>query len=364
MAGNTFGKHFQITTFGESHGKSIGGIIDGVPAGLIVDLQHIQSELNRRRPGSSELTTPRNESDKVEFLSGLVELDGAITTLGTPIGFSIPNKDAKSSDYDHVESTFRPSHADYTYSAKYGLRDHRGGGRASARETASRVVAGAFASQLLKHSCGTQISAYVERVQDISMPNPPAFYDKALVEASRIKCPNPDVSTRMEQRIASIKDAGDSVGGAIVVVAKNIEVGLGEPVFDKLNADLAKALMSIPAVKAIEFGSGVSGTLMTGSQHNDAFTSENGEISTSTNRSGGIQGGISNGEEIVIRLSFKPTSTIMSPQNTVDSDGNSAVLYGKGRHDPCVLPRAVAIVEAMTAITLADHFLRNKTSRI
>jgi len=364
MAGNTFGKHFQIMSYGESHGVAIGGIIDGVPAGLGVDLQRVQHELQRRRPGQSDLTTPRKESDEVEFLSGLLEKDGSIFTTGTPIGFQIKNTDVKSKDYSQIEDAFRPSHADYTYSKKYGIRDHKGGGRSSARETASRVVAGTIAQLLLENSCNTQISAYVERVNDISMPNPPSFYSKNEVDKSVVRCPNSEVSSRMIQRIAEVKSEGDSVGGAIVVVAQNVEVGLGEPVFDKLNADLSKALMSIPAVKSIEFGSGLSGTLLKGSENNDEFTSENGKIKTKTNRSGGIQGGISNGENIVIRLGFKPTSTIMQPQNTVDSKGTRITLEGKGRHDPCVLPRAVPIVESMVALTLADHYLRNKTSKI
>lgn len=364
MAGNTFGKHFQIMTYGESHGVAIGGIIDGVPAGLLIDLQGIQKELDRRRPGQSDIVTQRNESDAVEFLSGLVHKDNETITLGTPIGFQIQNSDSISRDYNHIETAFRPSHADYTYSTKYGIRDHKGGGRASARETASRVVAGAIAQQMLKSCCNTEISAYVERVHDISIPNPPTFYSKDSIDSSIIRCPNPEYSARMEQRIAETKDEGDSIGGAIVVVAKCVEAGWGEPVFDKLNADLAKAIMSIPAVKSIEFGLGLSGTLLKGSQNNDAFTAQNGKVTTSTNNSGGIQGGISNGDNIIIRAGFKPTSTIKKPQNTVDSNGNEIILVGTGRHDPCVLPRAVPIVEAMVAITLGDHYLRNKTSKI
>lgn len=364
MAGNSIGKHFQLMTYGESHGVAIGGIIDGIPAGLTIDIQSVQLELSRRRPGQSDLVTPRKENDEVHFLSGLVEKENSIVTLGSPIGFQINNKDAKSGDYTHLENAFRPSHADYTYTQKFGLRDHRGGGRASARETAARVVAGAIAQQLLEKNCGTQVSAYVERVHDISMPNKPDFYEKSHIDTSPVRCPNPDVSHRMEQRIAEIRDEGDSVGGAIVVVAKGVPVGLGEPVFDKLNADLAKAILSIPATKGIEFGSGLSGSLLKGSQHNDSFTSNEGQISTTTNNSGGIQGGISNGEDVVMRVWFKPTSTIMKPQNTVDSEGKDIILDGVGRHDPCVLPRAVPIVEAMVALTLADHYLRNFTSKI
>lgn len=364
MAGNSFGKHFQIMTFGESHGEAIGGIIDGIPAGLNVDLQKIHNELSRRKPGQSNFTTPRKENDEVKFLSGLIEKGDQHITLGSPIGFIASNNDSKSLDYNHLEKAFRPSHADYTYDVKYGVRDHRGGGRSSARETLSRVVAGAFAQQLLENECGTQISAYVERVHDISMPNSPQFYDKNQIDLSTVRCPNLEIASRMEQRISEVKNEGDSVGGAIVIVAKGLKAGLGEPVFDKLNADLSKALMSIPATKGLEFGSGLSGTLLKGSEHNDEFTSSNGEIRTKTNRSGGIQGGISNGEDIVIRLWFKPTSTILQDQNSVDSDSNEIVLEGVGRHDPCVLPRAVPIVEAMVAITLADHYLRNHTSKI
>ena len=364
MAGNSFGKHFQIMTFGESHGEAIGGIIDGIPAGLNIDLQKVHYELSRRKPGQSNLTTPRKENDEVKFLSGLIEKDGQTTTLGSPIGFFASNNDSKSSDYNHLENAFRPSHADYTYNLKYGVRDHRGGGRSSARETISRVVAGAFAQQLLENECGTKISAYVERVHDICMPNPPKFHEKNQIDSSAVRCPNPEIASRMEQRISEVKNEGDSVGGAIVIVAKGVKAGLGEPVFDKLNADLSKALMSIPATKGLEFGSGLSGTLLKGSEHNDEFTSTNGEIRTKTNRSGGIQGGISNGDDIVIRLWFKPTSTILKDQNSVDSYGNEIVLEGVGRHDPCVLPRAVPIVEAMVAITLADHYLRNHTSKI
>ena len=364
MAGNTIGKHFQIMTYGESHGVAIGGMVDGIPSGLVIDLQEVQRELSRRRPGQSSLVTQRKESDNVKFLSGLIDKEGQTVTLGTPIGFQVLNTDSRNSDYDHVESSFRPSHADYTYSTKYGIRAHKGGGRASARETIARVVAGSFAKQLLTICCNTEISAYVERVHDISIPTPPAFYSNNDVDQSLVRCPNPEISSRMEQRIAEVKEEGDSLGGAIVVVAKSVEAGLGEPVFDKLNADLSKALMSIPAVKSIEFGSGLSGTLMKGSQHNDEFSSTGGEIRTTTNNSGGIQGGISNGEDIIIRLGFKPTSSIAKSQQTVNTEGEKMTLEGKGRHDPCVLPRAVPIVESMVAITLADHYLRNKTSKI
>ncbi len=368
MAGNTLGKVFQITTFGESHGVSIGGIVDGVPAGLQIDPEDIQRDLDRRRPGASEITTPRKEDDKVVIMSGVLpDTSGKLISTGTPIGFKLDNKDAKSEDYSHLKSTYRPSHADYTYDAKYGLRDIRGGGRASARETACRVVGGAIARQLLKTTDSVEISAYVERVQDISTPFPPAFFSREVVDATAVRCPSSDVASRMIQRIETVRDEGDTVGGAIVVVAKNVPAGWGEPVFDKLHADLAKALMSIPAVKALEIGAGFSGTLMKGSVHNDEFVTgkRNGaKIETSSNRSGGIQGGISNGEEISIRIGFKPVATIRKTQNTVTREGDEIKLSGKGRHDPCVLPRAIPIVEAMVALVLADHSLRHRTSRL
>jgi len=368
MAGNTLGKVFQITTFGESHGVAIGGVIDGVPAGLTIDPEAIQSDLDRRRPGTSEITTPRKEDDKVVILSGVLPSGGGLfVSTGTPIGFQLANKDAKSADYTHLENAYRPSHADYTYDAKYGLRDIRGGGRSSARETACRVVGGAIARQLLAATDSVEISAYVERVQDISTPFPPAFFSREIVDATIVRCPSSEAANRMIQRIETVRDEGDTVGGAIVVVAKNVPAGWGEPVFDKLHADLAKALMSIPAVKALEIGAGLSGTLMKGSEHNDEFVSGKSDgtaIETSTNRSGGIQGGISNGEEIAIRIGFKPVATIKKTQNTVNSDGEEIKLSGKGRHDPCVLPRAIPIVEAMVALVLADHSLRQRTSRL
>ena len=368
MAGNTLGKVFQITTFGESHGVAIGGIIDGVPAGLELDPAGIQSDLDRRRPGTSDITTPRKEDDKVVILSGVLPAEGGLfISTGTPIGFQLANKDAKSADHSHLENTFRPSHADYTYDAKYGLRDIRGGGRSSARETACRVVGGAIARQLLKTTYSVEISAYVERVQDISVPFPPTFFSREMVDSTAVRCPSDEVASKMIQRIETVRDEGDTVGGSIVVVAKNVPTGWGEPVFDKLNADLAKALMSIPAVKALEIGSGFSGTLMRGSEHNDEFVSGKSDgavIETSSNRSGGIQGGISNGEEIVIRIGFKPVATIKKIQNTVNRDGEEITVSGKGRHDPCVLPRAIPIVEAMVALVLADHSLRQRTSRL
>mgnify|MGYP003743473779 CR=1 FL=1 len=364
MAGNSIGSAFRLTTFGESHGPSMGGIIDGTPAGLTLDLDRIQEELGRRRPGQSELTTQRNEDDQVTFLSGLFEGK----TTGTPIGFLVPNGDAKSEDYSHLKDRYRPSHADYTYDAKYGIRDHRGGGRASARETVSRVVAGAIARQLLEQmhpsSPAPEVGAYVERVQDIGMATPPQFYDRSLVDASPTRCPEPETASRMAIRIADVRNAGDTLGGSLVIVAKNMPAGWGEPVFDKLQADLAKALWSLPAVKGMEIGSGFSGTLMKGSEHNDIFVHDEKGMGTQTNRSGGIQGGISNGENLTIRIAFKPVATIVQSQDTVDKTGDSVRVKGKGRHDPCVLPRAVPLAEAMVLLVLADHALRQRSARL
>jgi chorismate synthase len=364
MAGNSFGKQFQITTFGESHGKALGGVIDGIPAGLELDLNLIQEDLDRRRPGQSNITTERKESDRVQLLSGIVELEEKIITTGAPIGFTLENNDSRSSDYKNLDYSFRPSHADYTYDAKYGLRAVAGGGRSSARETASRVVGGSIARQLL-NTANIEISAYVERVGDLSVPFTPQFFNRTIVDSNIVRCPSEEIASRMVAKIEAVKTQGDSLGGAIVVVAKNVPAGLGEPVFDKLDADISKALMSIPATKGLEIGAGLSGSLMKGSQHNDEFTTDGeGGVKTASNRSGGIQGGISNGEDIIVRVWFKPTSTILKEQNTVDSSGKPVKLKMEGRHDPCVMPRAVAIVEAMLALTLADHYLRNRTSKI
>ena len=364
MAGNTFGNLFRLTTFGESHGDAMGGVIDGCPAGLAVDREAVQVELDRRRPGQSSLTTSRDETDQVAWLSGLVEgAEGQWLTTGAPMGFNVPNLSAKPQDYDHLKDTFRPSHADFTYEAKYGLRDHRGGGRSSARETVSRVVGGAVARQFLS-SLNVQVGAYVERVQDISMPLPPSFHTRDEVDRHLIRCPHPETAQRMEERIAEVKAQGDTVGGAIVVVATGVPAGWGEPVFDRLHADLAKALWSLPATKSLELGSGLSGTLMRGSEHNDAFVNRGDRIGTATNRSGGIQGGISNGEDIVLRVGFKPVATILQPASSVDRDGNPVELEGRGRHDPCVLPRAVPLVEAMVCLVLADHALRQRAARL
>lgn len=366
MSGNTIGQALRLTTCGESHGPGLGGILDGVPAGIALDLGRVQEELDRRRPGQSALTTQRKESDAVSFYSGLFEG----RTTGTPIGFHLPNQDAKSGDYDHLKDRYRPSHADFTYDAKYGFRDHRGGGRASARETACRVVGGAVARQMLEQwplpegASTLRVGAYVERVQDIAMPHAPAFVPREQVDAFPVRCPDPETAQRMMQRIEDVRKAGDTVGGSVVVVATGVPAGWGEPVFDKLHADLAKALWSLPAVKGLELGSGFSGTLMRGSEHNDAFVSEAGQVRTKTNHSGGIQGGISNGEDIVLRMGFKPVATIVAEQDTVNRQGESDAVAGKGRHDPCVLPRAVPMVEAMVLLVLADHALRQRLARL
>ncbi|MGZ4035220.1 MAG: chorismate synthase [Bacteroidia bacterium] len=357
MAGNTFGKIFTLTTFGESHGEALGGIIDGCPPGIIIDLDFIQSELDRRRPGQSHIVTQRKEGDKVEFLSGI--FDGK--TMGTPIGFIIRNENQKSKDYEHNIDVYRPSHADYTYDSKYGMRDHRGGGRSSARETVSRVVGGAIAKIILKKA-GISVNAYTSQVGDIKLLKNYHDLDLSKIDSNIVRCPDELIADTMIQKIEQIRKAGDTIGGIISCVVKEMPVGLGEPVFDKLHADLGKAMLSINAVKGFEYGSGFEGVKMNGSQHNDAFVSENNSIKTKTNNSGGIQGGISNGEDIYFRVAFKPVATIMQKQNTVNSKGEAVEMMGKGRHDPCVLPRAVPIVEAMTALVLADHLLRNKVN--
>jgi chorismate synthase len=357
MAGNSIGTAFRITTFGESHGTAIGVIIDGCPAGLDIDIEFIQSELDRRKPGQSKIVTARAEEDKIEILSGVFE--GKST--GTPIQLLIWNKDQKSKDYSHIKDSFRPSHADYTYEVKYGNRDYRGGGRSSARETAARVAAGAIAKLLLAKQNIT-ITAFVDRVHDIAIPKE-TILDLNSIEKNMVRCPDAETATKMEERILEIKKAGDTVGGSIKCYVNNAPVGLGEPVFDKLNADLAKAITSINACKYFSIGSGFEGTFQKGSEHNDLFESIDGKIKTTTNNSGGIQGGISNGETIVMEAGFKPVATLIQDQKSVDKEGNAVDVMGKGRHDPCVLPRAVPIVEAMTALVLADHYLRNKLSR-
>jgi chorismate synthase len=351
MAGSSYGTLFKLTTFGESHGTAIGGIIEGLPANIELDLTLVQQELDRRKPGQSALTTPRKESDEVQILSGF--FDGK--TTGSPIGFLIPNSNAKSEDYLHMKDAFRPSHADFTYQQKYGHRDYRGGGRSSARETACRVVAGAMAKQVLS-TIGIEFSTYVSQVGTIAFNNK-EFFALTDIEASPVRCPDATVAQQMIARIEEIKNLGDSIGGTVQCVIKGVPVGLGEPVFDKLHAELGKAMLSINAVKGFEIGSGFSSLGMTGSEHNDVFLS-NGQ--TKTNHSGGIQGGISNGMPIDFRVAFKPVATIMQDQDSIDQQGNEITIEGKGRHDACVLPRAVPIVEAMAAIVLLDFYLRNK----
>ncbi|WGF91980.1 chorismate synthase [Aequorivita marisscotiae] len=354
MAGNSFGKIFKLTTFGESHGIAIGGIIDGCPAGLSLDFDAINTEMQRRKPGQSAIVTQRKEEDQIKFLSGIFEGK----TTGTPIGFTIENTDQKSKDYSHIKDIYRPSHADFTYDKKYGIRDYRGGGRSSARETACRVVAGAIAKQLLQN---LQITAYVSSVGEINLNKSYSEVDFSEIEKNPVRCPDPQMAKKMEEYIKSIKKQGDTVGGIITCVIKNMPVGLGEPVFDKLHAQLGKAMLSINAVKGFEFGSGFAGTAMKGSEHNDTI---NPDETTKSNYSGGIQGGISNGEDIYFNIAFKPVATIMQKQKTIDSKGNKAIAEGKGRHDPCVVPRAVPIVEAMAALVLADFWLLNKITKL
>jgi chorismate synthase len=359
MQGNTFGKLFSLTSFGESHGVAVGGVVDGCPAGLLIDTAFIASELARRRPGQSKIVTQRKETDEVEFLSGIHEGK----TTGSPIGFIIRNEDHRSKDYDHLSDVYRPSHADYTYDVKYGNRDHRGGGRSSARETVARVVAGAIAKLLLR-SYGISIQAYTSQVGDIKLLKDYHDLDLDQTESNAVRCPDTLIAETMIQRIEQVRKAGDTVGGIISCVVKGVPAGLGEPVFDKLHADLGKAMLGINAVKGFEYGSGFEGVKLNGSNHNDAFTSEQGKIRTTTNNSGGIQGGISNGEDIYFRVAFKPVATIMQKQSTVNAKAEEVEMAGKGRHDPCVLPRAVPIVEAMAAIVLADHILRNRSSKL
>ena len=357
--GSSFGELFRISTFGESHGGGVGVIVEGCPPRLELDLEAIQADLDRRRPGQSHITTPRKEADQVEVLSGL--LDGN-TTLGTPIAMLVRNKDQRPGDYKDMAMAFRPSHADATYQVKYGIQACSGGGRASARETIGRVAAGAIAKQLLRKAGGTEVLAWVKRIHTIEASGiDPTAVSLEEVEANIVRCPDAPVAAQMIERIEAIGRDGDSCGGVIECVVRNPTTGLGMPVFDKLEADLAKAVMSLPATKGFEIGSGFGGTLLKGSEHNDAFLpTDDGRLQTATNNSGGVQGGISNGEPIVIRVAFKPTATIRKEQQTVDSEGNATTLAGKGRHDPCVLPRAVPMVEAMVALVLADHLLRQQ----
>lgn len=362
MAGNSFGQLFRISTFGESHGIAIGVILDGCPAQLPIDLDFIQSELDKRKPGQSKITTQRKESDTVQILSGVFE--GKST--GTPIAMLIPNEDQRSKDYSHNTDVYRPSHADYTYDAKYGIRDYRGGGRSSARETAARVAAGAIAKLLLKHH-GVEVFAHVSAVGKIQAPNLANDTIEHLLatrEDNIVRCADPATANQMIDFIDSVRKDGDTVGGKVSCVIRNCPVGLGEPVFDKLHADLGKAMLSINAVHGFEYGSGFAGSEMRGSAHNDIFLAGADQPKTLTNFSGGIQGGISNGMEISFSVAFKPVATIMHNQQTINAAGEAAEIKGKGRHDPCVVPRAVVIVEAMAALVLADHLLRNKTSRL
>lgn len=353
--GNTFGHLFRVTTFGESHGGGVGVIIDGCPPRLAISEADIQFELDRRRPGQSKITTPRQESDICEILSGV--FDGQ--TTGTPIAILVRNKDARSQDYDEMAVKYRPSHADATYDAKYGIRNWQGGGRSSARETIGRVAAGAIAKKILQQVAGVEIIGYVQRIQNLAAIVNPETVTLAAVESNIVRCPDGECAEKMIDLIDQIRRQKDSIGGVVECVARNVPRGLGEPVFDKLEAELAKAVMSLPASKGFEIGSGFAGTLLTGSEHNDEFyLDESGKLRTRTNRSGGIQGGISNGENIIIRTAFKPTATIGKEQNTVSKAGEETTLAAKGRHDPCVLPRAVPMVEAMVALVLCDHLLR------
>lgn len=353
---SSFGELFRITTWGESHGPAVGVVVDGCPPQLALTASDVQRELDRRRPGQSHITTQRQETDRVEILSGVFE----DRTLGTPIAMLVHNEDARSKDYAHMRDVYRPSHADYTYNQKYGLRDWRGGGRASARETVGRVAGGAVARTLLAQLFKVDVVGYVRQVGDLVAAPALDMLTAAAVDANVVRCPDATVAAQMIERIETARKAGDSLGGVVECIARGVPAGWGEPVFDKLEADLAKAMLSIPACKAFEVGSGLAGVTMTGSAHNDAFYSDGQNVRTHTNYSGGIQGGISNGEMIVIRAAFKPTATIMLPQETVDTSGQSTTLTGRGRHDPCVLPRAVPVVEAMMALVLADHALRQR----
>ena len=356
--GSTFGNIFRTTTWGESHGGAVGVVVDGCPPNLELDVSDVQAELDRRRPGQSEITTQRREDDRAEILSGLFEG----RTLGTPILIMVRNKDAKAKDYEHIRSVFRPSHADYTYHAKYGIRNWQGGGRASARETVGRVAAGAIASKILA-GAGMEVIAYVKKVWTMEVDVDPDTVQRREVEANVARVPDPDMAEKIIGRIKQARKEGDSLGGVVEAVARGVPPGLGEPVFDKLEADLARGLLSLPACKGFEIGSGFAGTEMTGSAHNDPFYSEGGRIRTRTNRSGGVQGGISTGENIVVRAAFKPTATIAVEQDTVDERGNAVTISGRGRHDPCVLPRAVPMVEAMVALVLCDHLLMQRAVR-
>lgn len=356
---NTFGTLFRLTSFGESHGIGVGGVIDGMPAGIEIDMDFIQHELDRRRPGQSSIVTPRKENDRVEFFSGIFE--GRST--GAPIGFVIYNENQHSSDYDNLRETYRPSHADYTYVSKYGNRDHRGGGRSSARETIARVVTGALAKLALR-SLSIEINAFTSQVGDVKLPGEYTQYDISRAESNIVRCPDDETAIRMIELIDEVRSQGDTVGGVITCVVRNVPVGLGDPVFNKLHADLGAAMLGINAVKGFEYGMGFNGVQYRGSQMNDVFTVDGEKVTTLTNHSGGIQGGISNGEDIYFRVAFKPVATILRDIQTVDASGREVTLKAKGRHDPCVLPRAVPIVESMAAMVILDHYLLNKTKHL
>jgi chorismate synthase len=353
--GNSFGTLFRISTWGESHGGGIGVVVDGCPPRLPLTVEDIQFELDRRRPGQSDITTPRKETDSASIVSGVYEG----LTLGTPIAIYVPNADHRPSAYAEMKDKFRPSHADFTYQSKFGIRNHEGGGRSSARETIGRVAAGAIAKKLLQRAANIEIRAFITRVHDIEA-TVEAFPSLESIESNPVRCPDPEAANKMAERIREARSEGDSVGGLIECRVRNLPVGLGAPVFDRVEADLAKAMLSLPATKGFEVGSGFDGSRMKGSEHNDRFVNKNGTVGTETNRSGGVQGGITNGEDVLFRVAFKPTATLIQKQKTVDSQGQNTELMGRGRHDPCVVPRAVPIVEAMTALVLVDHWMRHK----
>lgn len=349
------GTLFRVSSWGESHGKGIGVVIDGCPPLLPLTEEDVQEALDRRRPGQSSITTPRREKDRVQILSGLFEGK----TTGTPIAMAVFNEDQRSKDYSEMKEKFRPSHADYTYQAKFGIRDYAGGGRSSARETIARVAAGAVAEKILDEGAGVEIRAFIRSIHDISAPADLAFPTREAVEATPVRCPDADTAAKMIERIKEVRDKGDSVGGVVECRVRGLPAGWGEPVFDRIEADLAKGMLSLPATKGFELGSGFAGTLLKGSEHNDAFEMRDGKVRTVTNRSGGLQGGITNGEELIFRVAFKPTATVRKNQKTVSSSGEDTELAAKGRHDPCVVPRAVPIVEAMTSLVLVDHAMRH-----
>lgn len=359
MFNNTFGNIFRLTTFGESHGAGIGGVVDGFPAGIELDMDFVQSELERRKPGQSKITTDRKEADRVEFLSGIFEGK----TTGCPIGFLVRNTNQHSADYDNLRQVYRPSHADYTYTQKYGIRDHRGGGRSSARETIARCVGGALAKLALRQ-LGVSIQAYTSQVGAVTLDQDYTKYDLGLTESNAVRCPDPVKAVEMEQLIAEVKAVGDTIGGVITCVIKGIPVGVGQPTFGKLHAALGAAMLSINAVKGFEYGEGFAGVSARGTEQNDIFFNDGGRIDTRTNHSGGIQGGISNGQDIYFRVAFKPVATLLMEQPTVDMQGNDTVVKARGRHDPCVLPRAVPVVEAMAAMTILDYYLLDRVTRL